>query len=123
MKIAVPLSDGRVSMHFGHCERFALIDADSKSKSIVGRIDVEAPAHQPGFLPGWLAGQGVNVVLTGGMGARAVDLLAQHGIDVVLGVPDTGPEELVEAYLDGRLIPGASACEHPGCGGDHHDRA
>ena len=28
MKIAIPLADGRLCLHFGHCGHFALVDAD-----------------------------------------------------------------------------------------------
>ena len=28
MKIAIPLAAGRLCMHFGHCEQFALVDVD-----------------------------------------------------------------------------------------------
>jgi len=32
MRIAIPVTDGRVSAHFGHCEQFAIIDADPDTK-------------------------------------------------------------------------------------------
>jgi len=28
MKIAIPLAGGKLSAHFGHCQEFAIIDAD-----------------------------------------------------------------------------------------------
>ncbi|NLF18973.1 MAG: ATPase, partial [Lentisphaerae bacterium] len=28
MRLAIPIADGRLSLHFGHCESFALIDVD-----------------------------------------------------------------------------------------------
>jgi len=35
MRIAVPVSAGRLSPHFGRCESFALIDADPDAKEIL----------------------------------------------------------------------------------------
>ncbi len=66
MKIAIPLADGRLCLHFGHCGHFALVDADPAEKKIVAREDVEAPPHQPGLLPAWLAERGATVVIAGG---------------------------------------------------------
>jgi len=34
MKIAIPIAGGKLCMHFGHCEQFALIAADAKTKKI-----------------------------------------------------------------------------------------
>ena len=44
MKIAIPLADGKLSAHFGHCERFALIEVDPKEKKILQREDLDRPA-------------------------------------------------------------------------------
>jgi len=51
MKIAIPLADGKLSMHFGHCEEFALIEVDEHQKNILGREILTDPPHQPGLLP------------------------------------------------------------------------
>jgi hypothetical protein len=56
MKIAIPLTSGTLSSHFGHCEQFAVIDADPKTKKILSREDVTPPPHEPGLYPKWLAG-------------------------------------------------------------------
>jgi len=112
MKIAIPLANGRLALHFGHCERFALIDADPAGRRILGRQEVAPPPHAPGLLPPWLHEQGAEVVIAGGMGRRALDLFAQHGIEVILGARDGTPEELVQAYLTGTLETGVNVCDH-----------
>jgi predicted Fe-Mo cluster-binding NifX family protein len=112
MRIAIPLADGKLCMHFGHCERFALIDADTSSKSITGRKDVVAPPHQPGLLPPWLAERGVKLVIAGGMGQRAISLFQEQGITVVVGAPADTPEQLVADYLAGTLETGGNVCDH-----------
>ncbi len=112
MIIAVPISNGRLSMHFGHCDAFALFDVNAETQSIRNRKDVDAPDHQPGLLPPWLAEQGANMILAGGMGQRAQMLFQQQGIDVVLGASSETPEQLVKALLAGTLETGANICDH-----------
>ena len=112
MKIAIPLADGRLAMHFGHCAAFALLDVDPASKTVLKREDVPAPPHQPGLLPPWLAERGVNMVIAGGMGQRALDLFSQQGIQVVVGAPAETPETLATAWMAGTLSAGANVCDH-----------
>ena len=112
MKIAIPLADGKLSAHFGHCERFALIEVDSEEKKILKREDIEAPPHEPGLLPKWLAERGANLIIAGGMGQRAQDLFCEHGIEVIVGAPTETPENLVNVYLAGTLQAGENVCDH-----------
>ncbi len=112
MRIAIPLADGKLSMHFGHCERFALVDVDTTVKKILKREDIDAPPHQPGLLPPWLAERGANLIIAGGMGQRAQGLFSEQGIQVVVGAPAETPEKLVEDYLAGTLQSGANVCDH-----------
>ena len=117
MRIAIPLAEGKLAMHFGHCACFALVDVDAAEKKIVKREDVEAPPHQPGLLPPWLAERGATVIIAGGMGQRAHELFAEQGVRVVAGAPAETPEKLVADFLAGTLILGGNACDHHGC--DH----
>jgi len=112
MKIAIPLAEGKLSMHFGHCASFALIDVDDQSKKITGRKDYEAPPHQPGLLPPWLAERGANVIIAGGMGQRAQQLFDQQGIQVVIGASCDTPENIVNNFLAGTLQVGDNICDH-----------
>jgi len=111
MKIAIPLADGRLCMHFGHCEQFALVETDGRNQ-IVNKALLTPPRHEPGVLPAWLAEQGANVIIAGGMGRRAQQLFAQNGIGVVVGAPSEEPERLVSAYLSGTLEVGDNVCDH-----------
>ncbi len=111
MKIAIPVAENKLTMHFGHCESFAIIEVDSSNK-VVNRVDVVPPPHAPGVLPPWLAEQGVNVIIAGGMGQMAQQLFSQQGIKVVVGAPSQSPESLVDDYFAGTLKTGANACDH-----------
>ena len=68
MRFAIPLADGKLTVHFGHCATFALLDVDPATRTVANRQDVDAPPHQPGLLPPWLAERGVTRIIAGGMG-------------------------------------------------------
>ena len=112
MRVAIPITNGKLSQHFGHCEQFAIIDTDSDTKKIKSQELVDPPAHEPGILPKWLSGLHVNLVIAGGMGQRAQQLFAQNQIEVVVGAPVETPEELVSACLNGILKTGSNICDH-----------
>lgn len=112
MKIAIPLENGRLSLHFGHCDCFALLDVDPDEQKVLSRKDVVPPPHQPGLLPVWLAGCGADVVLAGGMGRRAQVLFAEQGIRVMVGAVVETPERLVSEYLAGTFQEGENVCDH-----------
>jgi predicted Fe-Mo cluster-binding NifX family protein len=112
MRIAIPLAEGKLAMHFGHCQHFAIIDVDPAAKKILKREDIAAPPHEPGLLPPWLAERGANMIIAGGMGQRAHELFAARGMEVMLGAAAETPEKLVTDYLAGTLTLGENICDH-----------
>jgi ATP-binding protein involved in chromosome partitioning len=112
LRIAIPVANGKLSMHFGHCESFAFVDVDQDERVILEREDIDAPPHQPGLLPSWLAEHGANMIIAGGMGQRAQGLFSQNGIEVIVGAPGETPEHLVSDYLAGTLEFGENVCDH-----------
>ena len=112
MLIAVPVANGTLCSHFGHCEQFAFIAADPASKQIQSTKHLTPPPHEPGVIPRGLHEQGVNVVLAGGMGERAQKILVNKGVQVIVGVPVDSPENLATAHLAGTLISTPHHCDH-----------
>ena len=112
MKIAIPVVDGQLCMHFGHCAHFAMVDVNDSTKEIGTTQLLNPPPHEPGVLPKWLHEQGATVILAGGMGSRAQQLFAQNGIQVVVGCPAEPPEALVASFLSGTLVAGTNSCDH-----------
>ena len=110
MKIAIPLAEGKLAMHFGHSKEFAIIEINGSA--IKNKEIHEPPPHEPGVLPKWLNDHGVNIVLAGGMGGRALQLFAQQGIKVLTGAPALPPEELVTQYMENSLQTGTNVCDH-----------
>ena len=111
--------DGAVSAHFGHCAAFTLITLDANR--VVSHEVVQNPFaehHEPGAVPGYLAGLGVDAVLSGGMGRRALALFAERGIAASTGHAGT-VREAVQAWLQGGG--GTEPCPgHGGHGGHGH---
>ena len=109
-RIAIPVVNGLLSAHFGHCQFFFI--ADVVDGEIKQTKEVPPPPHEPGVIPRWLSQEGVNVVLVGGIGQKAVDLFVQFGVQPVIGVPEKKPLELINDFLSDKLVVGANQCSH-----------
>jgi len=115
MKIAIPSADGKLCGHFGHCENFTFVDVDNDTREI---LNIETSVPEEGIScqsANWIAEQGVNLVLAGGMGGRPLEIFARNGITVVAGCPELEIKELVKEYLAQTLATGGNPC-----GGEHH---
>ncbi len=112
MKIAIPTVNGLLCSHFGHCEKFALVDVNEETKEMIETKWLNPPPHEPGTFPLWLAGQGADLIIAGGMGSRAQDLFTAQNISVVIGASQEEPESVVAAFLSGSLVSGDNVCDH-----------
>jgi predicted Fe-Mo cluster-binding NifX family protein len=107
-----------VSGHFGRCPYFTLVDV--QGREVVTVESVENPfyqQHQPGQVPSFIQSKQANVMLTGGMGRRAITFFQQFNIEPVTGAQGTVAQAL-EQYLGGALE-GAAPC--PESEQHHHD--
>ena len=115
MRIAVSADnknglDSVVSPHFGRCPHFVLVDLDDHDVREVREVDNPYYGHhQPGQVPALINSLGANVMLTGGMGGRAIMFFEQFGIEGVTGAYGT-VRQSVERYLGGQLK-GAAPCK------------
>ena len=112
MKIAIPVENGELAAHFGHCSAFAFIDVNKQKKTIESDETLAAPEHEPGLLPRWLAERGAGLIIAGGMGQRAKTLFSEHNIEVITGAPAGEPRTIVELYLADALETGDNQCDH-----------
>jgi predicted Fe-Mo cluster-binding NifX family protein len=117
MKIAVPVTiDNRIDSHFGHCEYFNIYSV-SGSKEI-GEVKKIPSSNGCGCKSGIatvLSDEGVTVMLAGGIGGGAINVLNSNGIDVVRGC-NGNPEQLVKLYIDGKLSDSGESCHQH----EHH---
>jgi predicted Fe-Mo cluster-binding NifX family protein len=101
--------DSVVSPHFGRCPYFVLVDLEGQEVKAVQAISNPYYGnHQPGQVPGFIHSQGANVMLTGGMGRRAIMFFEEYGIEAATGASGTVRHTL-EQYLGGALQ-GAAPC-------------
>jgi predicted Fe-Mo cluster-binding NifX family protein len=114
LRIAVASENDMVTEHFGHCLNFNIFEADNNQ--IVNSQSIPNPGHRPGFLPNFLNDLGVNVIISGGMGAGAIDIFNEKDIEVIVGVRGEA-RTAAQQYLEGVLKSTGSVChEHM-----HHD--
>ena len=109
-KIALPVVDGKLSPHFGHCQHFEIFDVENNK--IIEKTVAISPPHEPGILPGWLAEKGVTDIIAGGMGQRAIGLFNQNNINAYVGAQIKEPKELVLDFIKGTLETSANLCDH-----------
>ncbi|WP_084442100.1 hypothetical protein OH491_19405 [Termitidicoccus mucosus] len=119
MNIAIPLTDNSVfSLHYGGSIKVGLYEVDPQKRLILSSSEIIPPLAEPCEWGTWLCTQEVRVLLAGGIGSGAQACMAESGIQVIAGLPAAEPRELVQAWLDGRLVAGPNACkEHDG----HHE--
>ncbi len=109
-KISFPTSDKvTVDGHFGHCKEFVIYTVEENEVKEVNYV--KPPEHIPGSFPKFLGEHNIDVIITGGMGTKAVNLFKQQDIDVVLGAKGRIDVNLSE-YLGGFLTSKGSMCEH-----------
>jgi len=113
--IAIPLEDGVLCAHFGHCQQFAIVDViDGKIAEIK---ELTPPEHVPGLYPRWVAQFGVTDVIAGGMGQKAIDLFNEQKINAFVGAPVKTASELVTDFIENKLNLSANYCNHD----EHHE--
>ena len=103
--------DGQMSMHFGRCPAYVVAEVED-GKVIASEV-VDNPyfqQHTPGQVPKFVNSLGVDAIIAGGMGPKAIDMFNGFGIEVVTGVGGR-VGNVLEAFLKGE-ISGAAGCAH-----------
>jgi predicted Fe-Mo cluster-binding NifX family protein len=111
MKIAVPVTkDNQIDGHFGHCESYGVFTISEKNE-IAGIESVASPkgCGCKSDIASVLATDGVTVMLAGGIGGGAINVLNNSGIDVIRGCSGDATE-VVKLYLSGLLEDSGSSC-------------
>lgn len=107
--IAVPVQNNLVSAHFGHAPEFKLFSVEGAE--IIKEESLENPGHQPGLLPKMLRDAGADVIISGGMGQKAIAIFEQNNIDVVCGASGNA-DVVVQDFLSGKLEKDENRCSH-----------
>lgn len=118
MRIAVTYDNGNIFQHFGHTEQFKFYDVtDGK---IVNEHISDTNGNGHGALAGFLASNGVDALICGGIGGGAQTALAQAGIKLYGGVQGSA-DDAVKALILGSLgyNPNVHCSHHDHEGGSH----
>jgi predicted Fe-Mo cluster-binding NifX family protein len=124
MKIAVPVTkDNQIDNHFGHCEFFNIYTiSDANEISAAEVLKSEQGCGCKSNISLVLASKGVTVMLAGGIGGGAINVLNNAGIEVIRGCSGN-PKDVVKNYAAGWLIDSGVSCmqheKHHSDGGEH----
>lgn len=110
MKIAVTYENGQVFQHFGHTAQFKLYDVENGAVVSSKVVDTNGSGH--GALAGFLAANGVDSLICGGIGGGAQMALAEAGIQLYAGCSGDA-DACVAQLLEGALqFAQAATCDH-----------
>jgi len=111
MKVALSTKNNMITQHFGHCDYFVVYEIEDNE--IKSSHLIKNPPHQKGYLPKFLKSEGIDVVIAGGIGKMAVDMLKNLDIECYINV--TGDvSEVIKRYMNNELKHGGEPCT------DHH---
>lgn len=103
--------DSSVSHHFGRCPYFTVINIENSE--ILNTEVVENPffsSHSPGQVPDFINSLGADVMISGGMGGRAISVFSNYGIKCSTGASGF-VKKAVTQFLSGYLSDAAPCRE------------
>jgi len=113
MKIAVPVTgENQIDGHFGHCESYGVFSITDKNEiSDIKNVGSAEGCGCKSDIASVLASDGVTVMLAGGIGGGAVNVLNNSGIEVIRGCSGDATE-VVKLYLEGKVADMGNSCHH-----------
>ena len=111
MKIAVPVTkENQIDGHFGHCESYNVFTISDKNE-ITSAKSVDSPqgCGCKSDIASVLAADGVTIMLAGGIGGGAINVLNNCGIEVIRGCSGDATE-VVKLFLSGLIEDSGSSC-------------
>jgi len=117
MKIAIPVTkNNQVDDHFGHCEFYSIVTVSENNEiSDVQTIKSEQGCGCKSNIASVLKQNGVTIMLAGGIGGGAINVLNSVGIEVVRGCSGN-VTDLVKQYVAGIVKDSGSSCQQH----EHH---
>jgi predicted Fe-Mo cluster-binding NifX family protein len=113
MKIAIPTTQAKtVDAHFGHCEFYTIFTIGDQ-KQVINSETLASPqgCGCKSNIAAVLKEKGVKVMLAGNIGMGAINVLSNHGINVIRGCAgDVGG--VVSKYLNNQLVDSGLTCSH-----------
>ena len=102
--------DGMLAHHFGHCPYYVFVDLDGKEiVSVQTKKNPFLNQHIRGVVPQYLADEGADVIVSGGMGPAAIDWFKKLGVTPITTEPRK-IKDILQDYVAGKLT-GAEPCK------------
>ena len=122
MKIAVPVtSDKYIDSHFGSCESYGVYTISEKNEiTDIKTIKSPAGCGCNSNIAHVLASDGVKVMLAGGIGGGAINIMNGCGIEVVRGCSGKA-DKVIKLYIDGLVKDSGSSCHQHESHQDGHE--
>jgi len=110
-KIATPVNQNNmIDGHFGHCEYYSVFTISDTNEIIKEEtIKSEQGCGCKSNIATVLADKGVSIMLAGGIGNGAINVLNRSGIDVVRGCSGIS-EQVVKEYIAGQITDSGESC-------------
>jgi predicted Fe-Mo cluster-binding NifX family protein len=122
MKIAIPVTkNNQIDDHFGHCEFYGVYTISDKNELIdVQTIKSEQGCGCKSDIAGVLSKQGVTIMLAGGIGGGAINVLNNSGIEVIRGCSGNAAD-VVKQFISGKVEDSGESCrQHESHHGTDH---
>ena len=116
MKLAIPNNGNMVNQHFGMSKSFIIATIEDKKILNIEEISSSELQHQHQGLADLLVAQGATVIITGGIGAGALNGLKQNGLQVIKGASGEY-KKVIEEYINGTIEDKNLICNNHG---EHH---
>ncbi len=110
-KIALPVTNnGQIDEHFGHCEFYKIFTVSDKNEIIEEEtIESVQGCGCKSNIAITLAKADVTIMLAGGIGEGAINVLNSAGIKVIRGCFGNSLE-VVKQYIEGKITDSGSNC-------------
>ncbi len=111
MKIAVPVkSNNEIDQHFGHCEFYKIYTVEGKEVKSEERMESPQGCGCKSNIASVFKNEGITVMLAGGIGDGAVNILKENGVKVIRNCAGD-VSVLMKQYLAGFIMDGGVNCQ------------
>lgn len=102
--------ESTLASHFGRCPYFVFVTIENDEvKSIETKENPFFNKHEPGAVPGFIAEEKADAIISGGMGPRAIEWFNEAKIKPITTEPRK-IKDILDDYLEGKLTD-AEACD------------
>jgi len=112
-KIAIPVNqNNQIEDHFGHCDFYEIYTIAEDNKVVdIKTITSDQGCGCKSNIASVLAENGVTIMLAGGIGQGAINVLNRSNIQVVTGCSGNA-QEVVKQFVDGKILTSDEICSH-----------